>query len=237
MHHGERHSKGRPAAECTLDCQCAAMRCHNLLHNVEAKPTPPRLGSTGARKSSRVARSGCHARYPGPGAGHVVRWPASVSVPPCGMASKAFCTRLSMARRSVLACKATVPRSSSSSSRSRTPWLVASCCHLRGPRVECCPEVLRRPLELRRAHKRQVILHQILQARQVHTNLGEHLGHLGRAPAWAAGVPPTGPHGETGAANGLRISCETPAARRPSRAKCWARWVSRSRRWRSAISR
>jgi hypothetical protein len=33
---------------------------------------------------------------------------------------------------------------------------------LRGPRLERCPEVLWRPLELRRAYKRQVILHQVL---------------------------------------------------------------------------
>src|SRR5712691_12043979 len=40
---GERHGKGRPAAEYALDRERAAMRCHNLLHNIEAKPAPPRL--------------------------------------------------------------------------------------------------------------------------------------------------------------------------------------------------
>src|SRR5205823_724301 len=110
-----------------------------------------------------------------------VPWPASVSVPPCGMASTAFCTTFRRARKSVFACTATVPRLLQTLQPEQDALPQRERLPLCGPGEERGPKVVRRPLELRRAHQRQVILYEVLQARQIRPNLSERLGDLRRA--------------------------------------------------------
>src|SRR6266851_5708521 len=81
----------------TLHGELSGVRRHNFLHNVQSQPGPPGLV---VYNGSKICSS-CAAGMPLPVSCTctwvAVPWPASVSLPPWGMASSAFCTRFSTA--------------------------------------------------------------------------------------------------------------------------------------------